>query len=91
MKTLRWLREQGEMMNREEFKLFVPMTVEESVKEFLLLYKTFAAMAKETQDLARKQDEIYFTEIARRIARAKKRRKNHAEPVSQRRALPKAP
>lgn len=75
MKNLKWLREQGEMMNREEFKLFVPLTVTKSVQEFLIIYNTFAFMLEETRDLALKSDEIHLTEMARRFARHKKKQK----------------
>lgn len=90
MKNLKWLREQGEMMNLEEFKLFAPLTVEKSVQEFLSIYNTFAFMLEETRDLARESDEIHLAEMAKRFARGKKKQKKYGQLVSQRRALPKA-
>ncbi|MBI4673364.1 MAG: hypothetical protein HY741_17065 [Chloroflexi bacterium] len=89
-RNLRRLREQGEAMNREELDMFVPLTIEESVAEFLVLYNTFALMLDETEDSAREQDEIYFSEMAMRLDRSRRKKTQHAQSISQRRALPEA-
>jgi hypothetical protein len=90
MKSLKWLREQGGLMNQEEFERFVPLTIEESVAEFLAIYNTFSSMLDQVNDLDREQDEIYFTELASRLFRINGKNEQHAESIPQRRAIPEA-
>lgn len=89
MKSLRWLREQGELMNKDEASYFQDMSIAESAKIFAMLYKAGRPMFDATRDLFRPEREKYLTDLQRRLYRIGKWEKRRDRTLQKRAKTPK--
>ena len=69
MRGLRTLREGWDKIQAEEAALSERMTVYESVRQYLILYNTFAPQLQETEPIFRPEREAYLAELQQRLQR----------------------
>lgn len=69
MKDLKWLREQGEMMNRDEALLLSKLSIRESVKDFMMLYQMLQPQFEQTELQFRKERAEYLAGLQRQLKR----------------------
>ena len=69
MRGLKTLREGWDKVQAEEAALSKNMTVYESVRQYLILYNTFASQLQETEPIFRPEREAYLAELQQRLQR----------------------
>lgn len=89
MKELKALREGWDEAQIEEAKVSQVLTVQESVRQFLILYRSFAPHLQETESLFGPEREAYLVELQQRLQQvAQWRRDQSGESLSKRDATP---
>lgn len=91
MESLKWLREQGELMNETDRSELEKLTVEDSLKIFALLYRNGLVLLEGNKDIFRSEREKYLKELQSRLYRIGKWEKRRERSLRQRRKTPKAP
>lgn len=77
MQPLASLRNVWKLVQEEEIKLSSSLTIQESVDQFLALYRTFAPDLKKTESLFRPDREAYLSEFQHRLQRIAEWQKEH--------------
>ncbi len=80
MRELKALREGWDKIRAEEAILPQSLTIYESVRQYLVLYDTFALQLQQTEALFRPKRETYLAELQQRLQRvAEWQRKRHGK------------
>jgi hypothetical protein len=69
MRGLKTLREGWDKVQTEEAALPIRLTVYESVRQYLILYNTFAFQLQQTEPIFRPEREIHLAELQQRLRR----------------------
>ncbi len=89
MENLKWLREQGELMNQVDRAQLPTMTIAESTRIFAMLYKTMRPMLEATEYIYRAKRARDQRELQRRLARFARWEKRRERTLLQRRKIAK--
>ena len=79
MRGLKTLREGWDKVQAEEAALSKSMTVYESVRQYLILYNTFAPQLQETEPIFRPEREAYLAELQQRLQRVAEWQREQSE------------
>lgn len=90
MKELRWLREQGEMMNSQDRALLPHLSIAESTEIFAMLYDLARPQLDATESLYRPERIKYLSDLQRRLRRFARWERKRERTVRKRRPTPKA-
>jgi hypothetical protein len=69
MRGLKTLRESWDKVQAEEAALSKSLPVYESVRQYLILYNTFALQLQQTEPIFRPEREAYLAELQQRLQR----------------------
>lgn len=69
MKDLKTLRDGWDDIQKEEAKLWSNLTIQESVRQFFILYQTFAPQLKETEAIFGPERRAHLIEFQARLQR----------------------
>lgn len=81
MKGLRSLRAGWEQVDAEETRLLRQMTVAESLRQLLLLQRTFEPQLRQTEALFRAERLAHLEELQRRLAALARLKEERGKPV----------
>jgi hypothetical protein len=91
MQDLSNLRKDWAARNAEEHNLTTtPLTIQESVHQFVILYQTFAAQLQETEAIFGPERRKHLIELQQRLQRiAEWQQEQHGKSISERPSAPK--